>query len=364
MNILQIVNVRWWNASAYYAVLQGLGLKQLGHKVYIAGKKDSLPLKKAQEWGLEIVDDINLESTKPTIAAKILVKYPSLLRELSIDVVNPHRGENYPLIAYSARKLGLPVVRTRGDARPPRHNLFSKWQNNKLTDFHILSLKKMIPYYQAIDVPVEKMKVLYGAVHPDFNTIQRSRKLNQKYITFGILARLAPIKGHELIFKAMHMLKKDYPEIQLLIGGKEERLLYDDIRKLIKQYGLEKQVTCLGFVENVMDFFNRIDVGISASYDSEVICRICFEMMSQKIPMIVSRWNVLEEIIQDGTNGLIFDRMDHIDLAEKMRYLIEHPEMILTLGNNARKAIEENYTLSIFSRQVEQIFENLVHGKN
>lgn len=363
MNIVEVVNVRWWNASAYYAVLQAYGLQKRGHRVIIAGKKDSLPLKKAQEWGLEVYDEINLESTRPEIAVQILKKFPTFLKKNHIDILNPHRGENFPLLAIVAKKQGIPVIRNRGDARPPRKNIFSKYQNLQLTDFHIVSLTKMIPYYKELGIPTNKIKTLYGAVHPDFEIQRITPNFSKKELTFGMLARLAPIKGHEIALKAFQKLVKIYPDAKFIIAGKEERLKYQDLKSIINELKLQNNVQLMGYVDNIFDFFRMIDVGISASYDSEVICRICFEMMSQGIPMIVSDWNVLNEIIQDGYNGLVFQKKNIDDLFSKMKYIYENREELFRISKNARKEMENKYFLDKFIDQVEEIFTKILDEK-
>jgi glycosyltransferase involved in cell wall biosynthesis len=361
MNILQVVNVRWWNASAYYAILQAIGLQKRGHRVVIAGKKNSLPLQKAREAGLEIYDEINLESTKPSIIFQIVRKFPSVLRKYQIDLLNPHRGENFPVMAWMAKRMGIPVVRTRGDVRPPRKNLFSRYQNIKLTDFHIVSLKKMVQHYLDLGIPENKIQVLYGAVHPEFEEWRIQKSFENKALTFGMLARLTPIKGHRIALEALKIVTEKYPETMLIIGGKEEQLSYEDIKKIIRELDLEKNVKLLGFVDSIWDFLTQIDVGVSASYQSEVICRICFEMMSQGIPMIVSRWNVLEEIVEDGKNGLIFEPKDAKDLAKKMIRMIENRDALKQMSQQARRIMQEKYFLEPFIDQVESIFERIIH---
>lgn len=363
MKIVQFVNVRWWNASAYYAVLQALGLQKKGHQVIIAGKRDSLPLKKAQEWGIPVYDEINLESTRPHITLEIFHKLPALIRDFQPDIMNPHRGENFPAIALISKKYDIPVVRTRGDARPPRKHIFSRIQNTRWTDFHILSLKKMIPHYRAIGVPENKIEVSYGAVHPDFEERKIFHNFQQAPLVFGMMARLAPIKGHAIALKAFARLVKEYPDTRFVIAGKEERLTYQDIKNIVSELGIEKYVELMGYLDNPWDFFRTVHVGISASYASEVICRICFEMMSQGIPMIASRWNVLEEIIEDRVNGLLFKPADPEDLYTKMKLLVENRELIQHLSENARQTVEKKFFLDVFTTQIESIFLQLTRGK-
>jgi len=71
---------------------------------------------------------------------------------------------------------------------------------------------------------------------------------------------------------------------------------------------------------------------------------VLVEAFSQGLPIIVSGLGSLAEIVQDGFNGLHFEHGNANDLAEKVRWMVEHPDMCKKMGKNARTSYLEKYT--------------------
>ena len=51
MRIIQVINVRWFNATAWYGLFLGKLLQEAGHDVLILALKDTEPYFKSLEWG-------------------------------------------------------------------------------------------------------------------------------------------------------------------------------------------------------------------------------------------------------------------------------------------------------------------------
>jgi hypothetical protein len=120
LNILQLVNVRWYNACAHYAVSLSRALSERGHKVIVAGDPHSPPLIKAKELGLATCEDVALSYTNPWMMACNVARLMKLAEVEKIDIINAHRGESHVAAALTKRllKRNIPLVRTRGDVRP------------------------------------------------------------------------------------------------------------------------------------------------------------------------------------------------------------------------------------------------------
>jgi glycosyltransferase involved in cell wall biosynthesis len=68
------------------------------------------------------------------------------------------------------------------------------------------------------------------------------------------------------------------------------------------------------------------------------------EAFGRCLPVIASRLGAMAEIVEDGVTGLHFAPGDTRDLAEKVRWAVDHPEEMRHMGTNARCAYEENYS--------------------
>ena len=93
---IQVVNVRWYNATAWYGVTLAHALQTAGHPTLVAGLADTPPLLKARELGLETLA-LPFNSLNPATLFAMGGNMDRLMREFRPDVVNCHRGEAFIL---------------------------------------------------------------------------------------------------------------------------------------------------------------------------------------------------------------------------------------------------------------------------
>jgi len=79
------------------------------------------------------------------------------------------------------------------------------------------------------------------------------------------------------------------------------------------------------------------------------------------LPVIVSRLGSMAEIVDDGVTGLHFTPGDPDDLAEKVRWMIGHPDQRKQMGERARSVYEEKYTPE---RNYEMLMDIYQQAKN
>jgi glycosyltransferase involved in cell wall biosynthesis len=62
------------------------------------------------------------------------------------------------------------------------------------------------------------------------------------------------------------------------------------------------------------------------------------------LPIVASRMGAMQEIVTDGVTGLLFEPGNAQDLAEKIDWMLLHPQECLRMGLNARREYEQKYT--------------------
>lgn len=77
------------------------------------------------------------------------------------------------------------------------------------------------------------------------------------------------------------------------------------------------------------------------------------EGMAMGKPVIASRIAMIGEFIKDGQNGLLVRPEDPDDLREKINYLLAHPDEARRMGENARRTIEEQFTLDHYRERLQ-----------
>jgi len=165
-------------------------------------------------------------------------------------------------------------------------------------------------------------------VDPRFRGDDRGFKVGDYLIYFG---RLSKEKGIEVLLKAIAELENEIP-LKIVGQGPEEK----KIKSLIKELNLKK-VELLGH-KTSEELKSLIAKSLAVAVPSvwyENASASVFEAMSLAKPVIASEIGGLPEMVQDKITGLLFKAGDSRDLAEKIRTLVDNPELAEKLGRQA-----------------------------
>jgi glycosyltransferase involved in cell wall biosynthesis len=314
MRIIQAIDVRWFNACAYFALSQALALKRLGHEVLLMADPGSPPAKKAREMGLAPDDSLNFSSMN---IARSLRKFSAIIREFRPDIIIAHRGESHLLGALAGRANKVPLVRFRGDVRLPKSDPFSKILNEKLTGGIMVSTVKLkekyISKYNLNGVPID---VIYPgldlspfSVGVDKAAVRAKYGIEPGELVVGIVGRLSPVKGHRFLLDAVSRVLPQYPSIVLLIAGEEAQISNREILESASDLGI-RRIVLLGRVENIENLISAFDIGVVSSVGSEMICRVLLEYYAAGIAAVGTRVNQIEEIMNLSKAGMLVEPGD------------------------------------------------------
>jgi glycosyltransferase involved in cell wall biosynthesis len=167
-------------------------------------------------------------------------------------------------------------------------------------------------------------------------------------ITIG---RYIPLKGFELVIKALHLLKEPNTYLYML-GEGPQRKSYE---QLIKGFDLKDKVILTGEKQKneVLEFCRAADSMILPTLSSDVWGLVVNEAMSCGLPVIGShRVGAAHDMIKQGETGYITPAGDEKAIAEAIKK-INAPEMGNKIIEMAEKyTIEQmvNDHLNLFSK--------------
>jgi len=191
-------------------------------------------------------------------------------------------------------------------------------------------------FLERIGVP--KNKIIYiPSFYIDFNIFKPDQLVDKKY-DLVFCGRLVKNKGILNLVKAVQLARKKLPDIKLLIIGSGQ--LRQSIEKFIKKNGLGKNILFSGWlpsIEDVANAYNQSRVFVMPSFN-EGGPRVALEAMACGLPVITTRVGIMNEIIQDGANGLFVDWTAK-DMADKIIKLLEQPELIAKMGRQSLGAV-------------------------
>ncbi|WP_018123416.1 glycosyltransferase family 4 protein [Desulfovibrio oxyclinae] len=311
MKIFQVINVRWYNATAWYAVELSRLLAQAGHEVVVVVQPGTPAERKALELGLQ-VKALDLNTTNPVRLASTIAEIISLLRHHRPDVVNCHRGEGF-FIWGALRKagFGFRLVRTRGDQRLPKNDPVNRWLHAAVADSVIVTNKRMATHFlERMRTPEKQLWLIQGGVdrerfarNPEGrSSVRQEFGFSADDTVVGMLGRFDHVKGQRDLIKAISRLRENGREdLKLFLIGGDSATSTDEVRSWLKQEGLESHAAISGWREDIAACISALDLGVCASLWSEAIARSALEIMSCGVPLVSSSVGVMPDLVQpDG----------------------------------------------------------------
>ncbi len=324
MNIVHLINVRWFNATAWY----GLRLVESGiingDKAAVCGLPDSPVIQKAKELGVNVLE-APFTSNNIVVFFSNLKKIHKFIKEFNADILVCHRGEMFWIIALDKfifrRKYKL--IRVRGDVRPPSTDIFSRFTHNIACDKIITSAQLIKNYFiHNVKSKEKHVDVIYGGVNCDVfykDEIKREKFRNRFNIkkddfAVGIIGRYDAVKGHEIFLKACGKAYiNGIKNLKVVIAGFQEGISDKQIEDMAKHSGIENITVYTGRVDDIAEVINGCDLGVISSLGSEAICRVAMEFMACSVPVVSSNAGVLPEIIPDE---YVYEMYDYEHLAQ------------------------------------------------
>ncbi|MBZ0304773.1 MAG: glycosyltransferase, partial [Anaerolineae bacterium] len=157
--------------------------------------------------------------------------------------------------------------------------------------------------------------------------------------------------GHAVCIEAARQV----PEAQFLLVGDGE------LRPQLEQqaHDLKDRVHFLGQRLDIPDILQASDIFILPS-EMEALPTVLIEAGAVGLPCIASDVGGIPEIIQDGKTGLLVPPHDATALANALRKLIQQPEKMRQMGQQALETVREQFDLLHQVRATMNLYERLI----
>jgi glycosyltransferase involved in cell wall biosynthesis len=209
--------------------------------------------------------------------------------------------------------------------------------------------KEVAAYLERYLISQSSVYVVPNGVNPDRfpSILAPSCPSTPSTFTVGFVGSLKPWHGLPVLVEAFAMLHQQIPNTRLLIvGDGTERA---DLVANLSARSLLEAAHLTGAVppSEVPGLIASMDVAV-APYPSE--SRFYFsplkvyEYMAAGVPVVASQIGQLEELIQDGVNGILCPPGDAIALTETLKHLYWNPQLRDYLGEVGRATVLQNYT--------------------
>lgn len=308
MVVIQVVNVRWFNATAWYGLYLARLMQDAGHTVVVLTQGGTQSHKQALAWGLD-ARPADLNTANPLRLAVALFKIIALLRQLKPQIVNCHRGEGFFLWGVlKALGFGFRLVRTRGDQRLPRADALNRFLHARVADAVVVTNSRMARHFlSAMRTPEAKVWLIHGGVDRErFRFDAQGRERVRAEFGYGpretviaLVGRFDKVKGQRETLEAVSRLvhKQGMRRVRLMLLGFGSATGEDEVRGWIKQYKLQRFVAITGKRDDVAACLSAADIGLVSSLWSETIARAALEIMAAGRPLISSDVGVMPDLL-------------------------------------------------------------------
>lgn len=178
-------------------------------------------------------------------------------------------------------------------------------------------------------------------------------KNNQRF-NIGLIGRVTEGKGHKEAIEAMNLLKSK--KAHLFIVGEGDMLNY------YKNKNNNKHITFLGHRDDIENIIASLDLVILPSY-REGIPRCIIEAIAAEKPIIATNIAGIPELVKDNKNGFLIPIKNSRILADKMNYLINHPNIAKKMGKKEHKKVDI-FSLDKIIDDTDRLYKTMLARKN
>ena len=231
-------------------------------------------------------------------------------------------------------------------------NKFSYKRINKSKRVFVIS--KAVKIFYKSRISTKKLKIIYNGVFSkkSYKDIQYQEfSLKKKTIRFLMVGQIKKTKGQYDAIKAFSEVVKKHQNIKLIIVGAGE---IDKIKKYRNDLKLEKYIQIIGHLDNPLKEYENADVFLMCSHN-EAFGRVTIEAMAYGLPVIGLNRKATKELVENNKNGLLYGQ-EYRSLENAIELMLNKPELITTLGNNAYNYVRENFSIE---KMTEDIYKEL-----
>lgn len=175
-------------------------------------------------------------------------------------------------------------------------------------------------------------------------------KLDNSLVIGFVASRISVAKGGDTIIKVFQEMRKDMPNVKLLLIGEDKIGIPED-----------KSIINIGFIrkEELPGYYNIMDVFMFPSR-SEGAPKVIMEACACGIPVISTNVGGMPELIQEKENGFIFDPEDVHSMMNCCRLLLEDEQMRIQTGKKARQYALKNFDSADLVRKTAEAIKSVL----
>jgi colanic acid/amylovoran biosynthesis glycosyltransferase len=188
-------------------------------------------------------------------------------------------------------------------------------------------------------------------------------------VRIATIGRLVEKKGIEYSIRAIAKIAPLYSNLEYNIIG--EGSLKEHFQKLIHELNVSHIVKLLGEKQQqeVINILNNSHIFVAPSVtaadgDVDGPVNTLKEAMAMGLPVIGTWHGGIPELVEDGISGFLVPERNPEAIADKLSYLIDHPEVWSEMGRLGRARVEKKYDMKKLNDELVEIYQRLLNPEN
>lgn len=172
------------------------------------------------------------------------------------------------------------------------------------------------------------------------------------------LSNMIASKGVWELVEACRILKGKGISFKCDFVGKWSDITENDFNTILHKKDIEDCVKAYGakYGEEKEKYFNHTDIFVFPTYyDNECFPIVLLEAMQHRLPCISTTEGGIPDIIDNGKTGFIVEKHNAAQLADKIVWLINHPEQRIKMGEDGYRKYQKEFTLPVFENRMKEI---------
>lgn len=291
-----------------------------------------------------------------------VLKIVKICRGHGVEILHVNNGSGIMEGFLIARILGIPViVHQRGETGG---SMFTRYFYRH-TDAFIAISRFIRGTIVSNGGSLEKIRVIHNPVevpHMGDDKLRESHNIAKEDICIGVFGRIITWKGQEIFIRAAIELLKRHSRLKIFLIGDasdSDKSYYRKVRRLAAQSPNKDRIIFTGYVQNVGNYYNLMDIVAHTSISPEPFGRVIIEAMIYGKPVLASDEGGPREIITDGVDGFLVPPGDAVFLEHSLERLIGDRELRQVVGEKARNKALEHFTSQAHAEKVSKIYDEM-----
>lgn len=294
------------------------------------------------------------------------------LRHHRIDIVHTWFNPAALLSGMAARLVGVPLsICSLPSGLSPEELAGLSWKTwlrlrlrLSLSSRVLAAAQTVAQQYRQVGLGGRHFHVYYLGIPPTAATVSRAEMREQLGLRADdevilCVAFHHPIKGVDILVRAMRIIADRYPQARLVqVGGSNSPQETAALHSLSAELGLSDRIHWLGIRNDVRNIMECADIYCQPSR-GEALAYTILEAMGAGLPVAGTRVGGIPEAITENVTGLLAEGQSPESLASALGRLLADRPLCRQMGDAGRHKVRKTFDLDKQNCRLLDIYESM-----